>query len=46
MSKFSTNWALYDPLTPRKNKKINMMEMQIISDEIKKKIKLIEKAFC
>ena len=44
MSKFSTNWALYDPLTPKK-KQIQMDEEISLSKEIQKKIKLIGKAF-
>ena len=45
MSKFSTNWALYDPLTARKTKKQKLMETEIISDDVEKKLKLIEKPF-
>ena len=45
MSKFSTNWALYDPLMLKKTKKQKWIDMEIISDDVEKKLKLIEKAF-
>ena len=45
MSKFSTNWVLYDPLMPNKTKIQKLMDMEIISDDVEKKLKLIEKAF-
>jgi len=44
MKKFSTNWALYDPLTP-KNKKITTLDSEDLSEEIQHEIKLINKAF-
>jgi hypothetical protein len=45
MSKFSTNWALYDPLMLKKTKKQKLIDMEIISDDVAKKLKLIENAF-
>ena len=43
MKKIHTNWLLYDPIQP-KNKENTKNEQQL-SEEIKYKIKLIEKAF-
>ena len=40
MSKFSTNWALLDTSA---SKKTNLIDTEIISAEIKRKLKLIEK---
>jgi len=44
LERFTTNWALYDPLTPKK-KQTQLDEEIIISKEIQKKINLIKKAF-
>ena len=40
----STNWALYDPLVSKKKKRTTN-EFEYVPEEIKYKIKLIEKAF-
>jgi len=44
MKQFTTNWALYNPLKPKK-KKTNFIETEYMSEEIEQKIKLINKAF-
>lgn len=44
MSNFSTNWLLYSPLTPKKKQK-KSVEEEDLPKEIRKKIRLIEKAF-
>ncbi|MGD9130482.1 MAG: hypothetical protein PVH73_02785 [Candidatus Bathyarchaeota archaeon] len=44
MKQFTTNWALYDPLTPKK-KEIVIVDTEYQSEEIRHKIKLIKKAF-
>ena len=44
MKNFTTNWALYDPLTPKKKQTENI-ESEVLSNEIEEKIKLIKRAF-
>ncbi len=44
MKNFTTNWLLYDPLKSKK-KKAEVTESEVLSKEIQKKIKLINKAF-
>jgi len=44
MKNFTTNWALYDPLNPKK-KPTDCIESEVLSKEIQDKIKLIKKAF-
>ena len=44
MQQFTTNWALYDPLTPKKKHSQNI-ESEVLSNEIQEKIKMIKKAF-
>jgi hypothetical protein len=43
MKYIHTNWLLYDPLKSKNKQKIEREE--VFSDEIKYKLKLIEKAF-
>ena len=51
MTKFTTNWAFYEPYKPNdpfkpKKKKTNFIpETDKLSEEIQHKIKLINKAF-
>ena len=44
MKNFTTNWALYDPLTSKKNSEENF-ESDVLSKAIQEKIKLIKRAF-
>jgi len=44
MKNFTTNWLLYDPLKSKK-KQAEVTESEVLSKEIQKKIKLINKAF-
>ena len=44
MKDFTTNWALYDPLTSKKKSEENI-ESKVLSNEIQEKIKLIKRAF-
>lgn len=44
MKYYTTNWALNDPLKTKK-KKVNTIETEDLSKEIRYKLKLIEKAF-
>jgi len=44
MKNFTTNWLLYDSLKSRK-RQADVNEKEVLSKEIQKKIKLIEKAF-
>ena len=45
MQTFTTNWALYDPLTPKKKNKNFDTDSVFLSEEMQRKIKLITKAF-
>jgi hypothetical protein len=44
MNKVNTNWLLYDPINQKKKQQTGK-ESPILDEEIKNKIKLIEKAF-